>query len=107
MDEASEEFDCLSCGACCRGAADGRVPVAEIDLVRWRRAQRPELALTLVPGHFGLQGLPALSDGSCAHHGTSAHPHACAIYELRPDACRALEPGSSQCRAYRREFHDR
>ncbi|MEZ4222166.1 MAG: YkgJ family cysteine cluster protein [Polyangiaceae bacterium] len=94
--------DCRHCAACCRGAADGRILVSAEDLVRWRRAGQARLEATLMPGHFSMQGLPALEDGSCTHLGTSEHALDCSIYELRPESCRALEPGSQQCLDYRR-----
>lgn len=96
-------FDCLACGACCRAASDGRILVYEEDLVRWRREGRTQLIESLVPGHFGEQAFPCTEEGACVHLGTAAQTNACSIYETRGWTCHALEPGSSQCKAYRRE----
>jgi predicted esterase/Fe-S-cluster containining protein len=100
----ADEFDCRSCAACCRDASDGRVPVAAEDLIRWKRERRKEILDGLVQGHFGDLAFPADESGVCRHLGTPGHPNDCAIYETRGAACRALEPGSQQCRAYRRAF---
>ena len=102
MSEMPESFDCRACGACCRDASDGRVPVSAADLVRWRRERRGDISSALVAGHFGELAFPAQPDGSCSHLGTAENPNDCSIYETRGAACRALEPGSPQCLAYRR-----
>lgn len=96
-------LDCRICGACCRGAADGRVLVSEADLVRWRREGARSILSRLVPGHFSQQGFAAHPDGACVHLGMPGDPHSCSIYETRAESCRALEVGSAQCRSYRRE----
>lgn len=72
------------------------------DLVRWKREGKTALIDGLVPGHFGLQGLPARPNGACEHLGVPGQPNDCSIYETRSESCRALEPGSPQCLAYRR-----
>ena len=99
-----EPLDCQSCAACCRDASDGRVLVSKDDLVRWRRQRRTDILRGLVPGHFGERGFAAKADGRCRHLGLAERPNDCAIYETRGDSCRRIEPGSSQCREYRRAY---
>ena len=94
--------DCRSCGACCRDAADGRVPVTEADILRWRRTGNTTVVDTLVPGHFGQLGMPADARGTCLHLDAVGGVATCRIYATRGEACRALEAGSPQCLAYRR-----
>lgn len=98
---AADEFDCRACGACCRDAFDGRISVAAEDLVRWKREARADILAGLVEGHFGLMAFPD-HGGACVHLGTPDNEHDCSIYETRGHYCRLLEPGSDQCRAYRR-----
>jgi Fe-S-cluster containining protein len=104
------EFDCLSCGACCRNRRPDTILVPEADLVRWRAAGRNDLVAQTVTGHFSQQAFatrPHLApDGStqgfaCVHLGTRENPHACAIYEQRGTTCREFEAGSPQCLAAR------
>jgi Fe-S-cluster containining protein len=96
-----EELDCLTCSACCRGHA-GVIPVSASDLVRFRAAGRPELALRVVPGHFGDEAMETRYDGACVHLGRPGLPHHCSIYEVRPDICGEFERGSWQCLEARR-----
>lgn len=101
MSEASAELDCLTCSACCRGHA-GVIPVTAEDLVRFRRAGRPDLAERIVPGHFGDEAMATREDGACVHLGRPGLPHHCSIYELRPNICGEFERGSWQCLEARR-----
>ncbi|HJL18065.1 MAG TPA: YkgJ family cysteine cluster protein [Sandaracinaceae bacterium LLY-WYZ-13_1] len=98
------ELDCLTCGACCRTGADGRILVPPEDLVRWRRLGREDLCEATQPGHFGLRAFATREDGSCVHLGTDESPHACAIYPLRGTTCREFEKGSWQCLEFRRDL---
>jgi Fe-S-cluster containining protein len=104
MEEESEQevFDCLACGACCRDVADGTALVSAEDLVRWKREKADHILASLVPGHFSQMGFGTHADGTCLHLGTAENPNACSIYETRGWACHELEPGSAQCRTYRR-----
>jgi Fe-S-cluster containining protein len=99
-----EELDCLTCGACCRTGADGRILIPGEDLVRWRALGRPDLAEATQPGHFGMVGFATRPDGSCVHLGTDANARACCIYDLRGTTCREFEKGSPQCLEFRRDF---
>ena len=99
----TEELDCLSCGACCRTGADGRILILPEDLVRWRKMGRDDIAAAVQPGHFGLVGFATREDGSCMHLGTPNSAHACRIYDIRGTTCRDFEKGSSQCLEFRRD----
>lgn len=98
-----EELDCLSCGACCRTGADGRILIPAEDLLRWRKLGRDDIAEAVQPGHFGMPGFATREDGSCVHLGTNESPNACRIYEIRGTTCREFERGSSQCLEFRRD----
>ncbi len=97
---AELEFDCRQCGVCCTGRP-GTVLVDERDLLRWKRAGRIDLEERLEPGHFGLRALPTDQPGHCLYQGTHDHPNDCSIYAERPQACRDLAPGSTECLAAR------
>jgi Fe-S-cluster containining protein len=97
-----EVFDCRACGACCRDASDGRVSVSTEDIVRWKRIGRKDIVDGLVEGHFSTMAFPSRPDGSCVHLGDGDRDNDCSIYEIRGHICHLLEPGSEQCRAYRR-----
>jgi Fe-S-cluster containining protein len=97
----TEALDCLTCSACCRGHA-GVIPVSAEDLLRFKRAGRPELALRIVPGHFGDEAMETRSDGACVHLGRPGLPHHCSIYDVRPAICGDFERGSWQCHEARR-----
>ncbi|MBK8254080.1 MAG: YkgJ family cysteine cluster protein [Polyangiaceae bacterium] len=100
----NEEYDCLSCGACCRDVADGTALVSEDDLVRWKREKADHILAALVPGHFSQMGFGTHDNGTCLFLGTETNPNACQIYETRGWACHALVPGSSQCQTYRKLY---
>jgi Fe-S-cluster containining protein len=101
LSDVSEELDCLTCSACCRGHA-GVIPVSAEDLLRFRRVGRPELAEQIVPGHFGDEAMATRADGACVHLGRPGLPHHCSIYEVRPNICGEFERGSWQCLEARR-----
>lgn len=98
-----ETLDCLTCGACCRTGADGRILIPAEDLLRWRKMGRHDIALAVQPGHFGMVGFATREDGACVHLGTGESPHACQIYEIRGTTCREFEKGSPQCLEFRRD----
>lgn len=101
---AEDDFDCLACGACCRDVADGTALVSEADLVRWKREKADHILSNLVPGHFSQLGFATHPNGTCVHLGTPEHHNACSIYPTRGWSCHELEPGSPQCRTYRRIY---
>jgi Fe-S-cluster containining protein len=95
------DFDCLSCGACCRNARPDTILVPESDLVRWRAAGRQDLVEQTVTGHFSERAFatrPCVTHGfACVHLGTRENPNACSIYADRGTTCREFEAGSTQC----------
>jgi Fe-S-cluster containining protein len=102
-------FDCQSCGACCCNTDENRAE-AYVDYVQITRrtplTQHPRLLrkLTVVNAqgerHMRLRG----SEQRCvALEGKLGRHVSCSIYELRPSACRAVKPGSRECRRDRRE----
>jgi Fe-S-cluster containining protein len=99
----NRDLDCLTCGACCRQASDGRILVPEQDILRWKRAGRTDLVTALVPGHFSEMAFAFTERGACVHLGTAQNPNACQIYEDRGTTCRDFEKGSRQCLEFRRE----
>ncbi len=101
---AATELDCLTCGACCRTGADGRILIPEEDLVRWKRIGRGDIASQTQPGHFGLRAFATTAEGACVHLGTAVSENACQIYEDRGTTCRDFERGSPQCLEFRRDF---
>jgi Fe-S-cluster containining protein len=104
VSEESAELDCLTCGACCRQASDGRILVPAEDIVRWRRTGREDIATQLIDGHFGEQAFAHTAEGACVHLGSPTSPNACSIYEVRGTTCRDFEKGSWQCHEFRRDL---
>lgn len=104
MNAADEPLDCLSCGACCRTATDGRILIPAEDLLRWHRIGRGDIARQIQPGHFGLEAFANRPDGNCVHLGTQVELYGCAIYADRGTTCRDFERGSPQCLEFRRDF---
>jgi Fe-S-cluster containining protein len=103
------EFDCQTCGACCCNSDENRAE-KYIDYVevpkRTRLAQQRALVrkLTVVnrqgERHMKLVG----KDQRCiALEGQLGVNVSCGIYELRPPACRKVEPGSDECLRDRNE----
>ncbi|HVF91968.1 MAG TPA: YkgJ family cysteine cluster protein [Blastocatellia bacterium] len=94
--------DCLECGACC--SYFHRIPVRLTD-------PTPRL-LTWMVWEAGAVSGPKLlwlrrepQAGHCvAFEGRVGERAFCAVYELRPDSCRAFEAGSDRCRAVRRLY---
>ncbi|MCA1826052.1 MAG: YkgJ family cysteine cluster protein [Myxococcales bacterium] len=102
-------YDCQQCGACCCNPDENRSE-RYIDYVEVTRrsalASHPRLLqrLTVVNAsgerHMRLRG----AEQRCvALEGTLGLRVACTIYALRPAGCRAVVPGSKECRRDRRE----
>ena len=91
-------FDCLACGACCR---DNRVILEKVDLERFRRANREDLAKKPYARREkdGRIVLVLRQDKRCKH---LARDNRCDIYELRPDSCSTF-PVASECCLFARE----
>jgi Fe-S-cluster containining protein len=102
-------YDCQACGACCCNSDENRAE-RFIDYVE----VGPRAALSRRPGplrrltvlnergerHMKLEG----EEQRCiALSGTPGVRVFCTIYQLRPAACRRVQPGSKECRRARRE----
>jgi Fe-S-cluster containining protein len=100
--------ECTACGTCCFSTLPEYIRVFGFDHDRMDDAAR---AYT----HFlGNRCYMRLEDGHCAALRVElapSHPLAgrftCAIYEVRPDACRSLERGSGGCKGERHEKAER
>jgi hypothetical protein len=85
-------LDCEECGACCR---DNRVVLEPEDFDRFADAGRQDLARPPYTRKDGKRVvLRLLRSRDCRHLGAD---HRCAIYALRPDACRVFPAGSESC----------
>jgi uncharacterized protein len=98
--------ECTACGTCCFSTLPEYVRVFGYD---WDRLDERARAYT----HFlGNRCYLRLDEGHCAalviDPGRDGGPRfVCAIYEVRPDACRALERGGGACRGERHEKGER
>jgi Fe-S-cluster containining protein len=94
MDTAS--IDCQSCGACCAFSRD------------WPRfTLEADADLDLIPQELvnaNGSGMRCVGDRCSALVGEIGQRTACGIYGLRPDVCRACQPGDDACRMARRHF---
>lgn len=102
IDSASDVPNCLECGACC--AHFHQIPVQVQDAtprsLTWAVFETDDLDEQ--PLHW-LRREP--QGGMCvAFDGGVGERASCAIYELRPLACRVFESGSDRCRALRRLY---
>ena len=106
---AERTYDCQACGACCCNPDENRAE-RYVDYVEVTRrsalAKHPQLIrrLTVLNAtgerHLKLKG----AEQRCvALDGTLGLRVSCTIYELRPAGCRAVVPGSRECRRDRRE----
>jgi uncharacterized protein len=94
--------DCQDCGACCMNPRDNQregrtdyVPVeATARLLSQRDLVRKFVSADATPGPH----LRMLSSGRCAAlRGAPGRRVGCAIYHLRPKACRTVQPGDADC----------
>jgi len=101
-------IDCQICGACCLNPRDNQqsgradyVPVEESARLLSRRDLVRKFVSADAPGGPHLR---MLSDGRCAAlRGAPGRRVSCAIYHLRPKACRTVQPGDADCRRARDE----
>ncbi len=90
-----ERYDCRACAACCR---KNHVVLDDDDVARWQAAGRADLdGDALVRTVRGRRVLRLLRGGDCVHLAGND----CAIYDLRPENCRAFPAGSEGCLAAR------
>ncbi len=85
--------DCLSCGACCRHGFD----LVQVGPREPLVAARPDLVVRDGFGHH----VPR-PDGRCAALDPADDRWPCAVYPLRPRACREFEVGGDACLEARR-----
>ena len=108
-DAGVQAYDCQACGACCCNPDENRAE-RYLDYVevskRSALARHPRLLLRLTvlndkgERHMRLRG----AEQRCvALEGKLGAHVACTIYDLRPAGCRAVVPGSKECRRDRRE----
>jgi uncharacterized protein len=93
------KLDCTTCAACCH---DANVVLDEVDLERWRAADRRDLtAKSYVRRDAdGRITLRFAEGGRCQH---LRDDKKCGIYELRPENCRVFPAGSEACLAARED----
>lgn len=100
----TDEFDCLSCGACC---------VSDFEALDYVHLFEPEVDRLVAKGKghlvyeektYGepMYSMRTRSDscGNCrcvALEGTIGEKVACTIYDIRPEICRKFKPGSTCC----------
>ena len=103
----SEAFDCLACGACCLNApANERAGVrAWVEVERDERIlRRARLTKLWRRDDDGAIHLRLDDRGRCvALRGQLGVRVSCSIYEVRPRACRRVQPGDGECRRAREE----
>lgn len=95
-----EPEDCTACGACCFSGGRGYLALFAVDLARLEPGDRRDL-VEEVAGRLCMR----MTDGRCA--ALRVDPvesrFVCAIYGRRPDVCRSLVRGSSDCFVHRTE----
>jgi len=86
-------LDCLECGACCQ---DNEVVLEDVDPARFLEAGRPELLKKPYTRRRkdGRVVLTLKKDKRCHHLGRD---NKCAVYTMRPNACREFPAGSECC----------
>jgi uncharacterized protein len=88
--------DCLSCGACCAYSREWPRFSLESD------ADLARIPPTFVDDEHGR--MRCHGDRCTALVGEVGIATSCAIYAVRPEVCRACEPGDEACRMARRHF---
>lgn len=84
-------LDCTLCGACCFGRREFYIEILPQDA---GRALRPEVLNTSPDGRRFMK----MCGGRCAQLTRASGPAlVCAVYEDRPEACRAFRAGSFEC----------
>lgn len=93
-------LDCQTCGACCTSpfgdVAEPFVAVTRADVARLGRERERRLVVVDHRSASG-RGLVARHAACAALEGLPGREVRCTIYDARPDACRAVEPGGAYC----------
>ncbi|WP_300299622.1 YkgJ family cysteine cluster protein [Ferrovibrio sp.] len=94
--QGAAAFDCQSCGACCAYSRD------------WPRFSLEEdAALARIPARFvdDEAGRMRCDGNRCsALQGEVGAQTSCGVYAVRPEVCRACQPGDDACRIARAHF---
>ena len=93
----NKEFECDKCGACCKTFP---IFASEDDAIREPRILSEGLRLddSISDKEWRFKLYPLPFHHRCCFLGEH---NLCAIYENRPDVCRAFKAGSAQCQAAR------
>jgi Fe-S-cluster containining protein len=92
------DLDCLECGACCK---DNEVILYDVDVDRFKKGGRPELARPpYARKKDGKLVLTLLKSKDCRQ---LMPDNKCAIYAIRPDACSVFPVASEPCLFSREE----
>jgi Fe-S-cluster containining protein len=90
------EEQCRRCGACCAYSRE------------WPRfSLEDETTLALIPHTYidnSAAGMRCTGDRCSALIGEIGVSTSCAVYDVRPDVCRACEPGDDACVTARLRF---
>lgn len=92
------DLDCLDCGACCK---DNRVILDDVDVERFQKAGRGDLARPPYAKRDDGSIVLVLRKDKCCKH--LAADNKCGIYGIRPDACSTFPVGSECCLSSREE----
>jgi Fe-S-cluster containining protein len=99
-------FDCQACGACCTNPGENRregfrdwVAIEARDVI----LRRPRARALVVYNAAGEPHMRLDGERCAALRGRLGERVACAVYDIRPRACRRVEPGDDRCRQYRAE----
>ena len=92
----AETFDCVTCGACCFSRNPRYLVLLPEDEAAGRRL--PPSSLFTAEGRTYVD----YSCGHCVHLQLGEGKAVCAVYEDRPEACRAFRAGSFECGKARR-----
>jgi Fe-S-cluster containining protein len=87
-----DELDCQACGACCRSAFRGHVPVTGDDHARLLPEEQARLTV-----FDGTRCFMRMREGACVALEQREGRWSCAVYERRPQVCRDYERGGPAC----------
>lgn len=92
----TEQSPCRTCGACCSFGSD------------WPRfSTEDDSDLDRIPSAFvaaNRSGMRCDGDRCSALSGKVGVATSCSVYDVRPDVCRACEPGDEACGMARQRF---